>query len=61
MSGMTLRVYVRTADGRTVELRPIRPVTPVPGPDLHGGLRFPPCACPQHRPEPGAPETVSDM
>jgi hypothetical protein len=55
--GMTLRVYVRKADGRIVELRPTRPVVPVSEPDIFGGLRFPPCACPAHpeQAEPGPP------
>lgn len=59
MSGMTLRVYVRRADGRVIELRPPGPVAPVSEPDLHGGLRYPPCACPIHRERPEPPPTLS--
>ncbi|MFJ6213789.1 hypothetical protein ACIQGZ_10730 [Streptomyces sp. NPDC092296] len=45
---MTLGVYLRTADGRTVRLRPTASVEPVVCPDIHSGLRYPPCRCPRH-------------
>ncbi|WP_377268864.1 hypothetical protein [Peterkaempfera sp. SMS 1(5)a] len=57
-SRMTLGVYIRTGDGRTLRLRPTGPVAPVTHPDVHSGLRFPPCRCPRHAAPPQSRERI---